>query len=553
MHTNWNIFGKSQNLDEVKTLILQKRNLSSPLEIDLFLKDENPLNFLKSFPQDFKESLKNAKKFIQEAVEKETPIIIMGDYDADGICATSILYNFFSQELHYKNIFYFIPNRFEHGYGLSKSSVEVAVLKVEEAFQGKKQKPKRILFISVDSGITSVEEALYIKELGHDLIITDHHQKPEILPQADILVWSDKVVGATVAWILSQVLGSKSTNSIALVALATVTDVYPLLGMNRAIVKRGLKVINQSPPIGLRELISVSGLTGKEIGTYELGWVLGPRINASGRLAEASQAVRLFTEADSRIRFQIAQQLNQINKERQDETTRMYDLLSFQEEIPRFILVSNSDFHEGIIGLVASRIVREYYRPSIVISLNGKFGKGSVRSIPGINIIEILREFEEMFENLGGHPMAAGFTIEVEKISQLEEALHKVFLDRFDDVIFVPSVEVDAEVPLDLIDWPLFEFLESLKPFGEGNPSARFVTRKLGIANIDFVGRDKTHTSLKLFDGKKYQKGIYFNSKEKFEELGLGDYIDVIYSVKLSEFNGNRSLDLFIDGIRLSS
>jgi len=530
---------------EILEIILKKRGIDS---LDNFLKDENPLNFIRSFPAEFKIGLQQAKVLVEHSMKSKMPIVIMGDYDADGICATSILFNFLSKEKQYEKTVFFIPNRFDHGYGLSKGSIDAALLESAEKFGSQK-----VLFISVDSGITSVGEVAYIKSLGHQIIITDHHQKSEIVPEADALIWSDKVVGATISWILTQVLGSKQPDSLALAALATVTDVYPLIEMNRAVVKRGLKIINLSPPIGLKELIQVSGLSGKKIDSYELGWSLGPRINASGRLAEAECAVRLFTENDSKVRNHIAQQLNQINVQRQQETTRMYDLLSPHEVSSKFILFAKEDFHEGIIGLVASRLVKEYYKPSIVISLNGNYGKGSVRSIPGVNIISLLREFEDLFENLGGHPMAAGFTILREKITLLEENLLSAFESNFRDDLFVPSVGFDTEIPLKLVDWPLYEALEKLKPYGEGNPMPRFLTKHLGIAGIDFVGKEKNHTSLKLYDGDRYMKGIFFSSSDKFNGLGLGDYIDVVYSIKLNEFNGKRALDLFIEEITPSS
>ena len=411
----------------------------------------------------------------------------------------------------------------------------------------------KILFITVDSGITSKDEVAYLKEKDHDVIITDHHQKPKELPLADVIVWSDQIVGAAIAWLLARVLGSKESDNLALATLATITDVYPLKGINRAIVKRGLESINKSPPLGLKELIKTSGIKDKELDTYHLGWVLGPRINATGRISNASKSVELFTTLDSRVAQAAASYLSDINRKRQDETNKMYNYISDLSPENRFILVHNSDFHEGIIGLVASRLVRKFYRPSIVISTNDNVGKGSVRSIEGINIIEILREFEDMFVDLGGHPMAAGFTIPIDQIENLENSLAKVFSSRFKNDIFIPSVDVDVEMPLSLVDWDLFNFIQELKPFGEGNRPPLFLSRSLKAVNINFVGRDKSHTSLKLSDGTRFQKAIYFNSRDQFENISLGDRVDVVYSIKENNYRGNRSLDLFVKDIRLSS
>lgn len=547
MTSKWSIPVKANSVDELRQILLSKRGILDSQEN--FFGDEDPLLFLRLLPPDFKLGLKKAKDLINEAISKDLPIVIMGDYDADGICATSVLFNFFAWELKYKKAFYFIPNRFEHGYGLSMDSINTAISKVEkEGIDASK-----ILFISVDSGITSIKETEYIKKLGHDLIITDHHQKSLVVPSPDVLVWTDKIVGTAISWVLSKVLGSKNQSSIALVALATVTDVYPLLGMNRSLVKKGLKIINQNPPAGLKELIQVSNLRVKEISSYELGWILGPKINASGRLADASIAVKLLTSGDSQQREQIASELNRINFARQAETSRVYELLSHFDSQTRFILMSQENLHEGIIGLVAGKLAKQNYKPSIVISKNGKSGKGSARSIPGVNIISVLREFEDLFENLGGHPMAAGFTIPLEKIPELEKNLTEVFEKEFSADIFTPSLDIEAEIPFNLVDFPLLDLLEEFKPYGEGNPSPKFETPKLGIAGMDFVGKEENHTSLRLFDGEKYQRAIYFNSRPILEKFNIGDYIDAVYSVKPDEYNGQRNPGVIIEEIHPSS
>ena len=549
MSTHWNVFGQGQNIEDVKNLLLQGRGFEDLSQASMFLNPKNPLLYLKNFSTDFKLGLKKARKLINLTIEKNFPIVIHGDYDADGICATSILYNYLTKERKYGKAFYFIPSRFDHGYGLSKESLDESIRKVTEDLGMEEE----ILFITVDNGITSVEEVKYLKKLGHKVIITDHHQKAGKLPKADVIVWTDRIVAATIAWILTRVLGSKNTDYLALASLATVTDVYPVLGLNRALVKRGLKLLNDSPPSGLKDLISVSDLDGKTLDTYHLGWVLGPRINASGRLADASLAVNLLTTEEPKIALSVARELNKMNRKRQDETYRMYSLVPEFMEVPRFILTESKDFHEGLIGLVASRLVRKYYRPSIVISVSEKFGKGSVRSIEGINIIELLREFEDLFVNLGGHPMAAGFTIPLENISVLKEELGKVFAERFDNSHFISSMNIDVEIPLSLVTWDLLSFIQSLKPFGTGNKSPLFLTRNLGIANMNFVGKEGNHVSLKFYDGTDSQKGIFFSSREYFDDIGLGDKVDVVYSIEENTYRGNSNLSLVVKDLHKTS
>jgi len=546
MNTQWNIFGQAYDIETVKSLLLQRRGFENLSQAEKFLSPKNPLSYLKDFSSDFKLGLKAAKSLINSTIEENLPIIIHGDYDADGICATSILYNYLTKERKYKKAFYFIPNRFDHGYGLSKKSLDESINKITEVL-GEEEK---ILFVTVDSGITSIEEVAYLKKLGHKVIVTDHHQKFNELPKADVVVWNDQIVGATIAWVLVNVLGSRNSDYLALASLATVTDVYPVLGLNRALVKQGLEVMSSTPPPGIKELIEVSGLSDQNLSTYHLGWVLGPRINASGRISNASLAVDLFTTEDSKLSYSFAQQLNKINIKRQGETYKMYNLVPEFEEVPRFIVAKNEDFHEGLIGLVASRLVKKYYRPSIVISISEKFGKGSVRSIEGINVIEILQEFEYLFSNLGGHPMAAGFTIPLENISVLEENLQKLFEERFEDSCFVSSLTVDAEIPLNLVTWELLDFIQSLRPFGTGNKSPLFLTRNLTIASFDFVGKEKNHVSLKFYDGSKYQKGVFFSSKEYFEDVTPGDSVDVVYSIEENNYRGNSSLSLVVKDMK---
>ncbi len=548
METKWNIYGEAQTLAELKNLILDKRGIIEEEDKSSFFRADNPLKNLLFFTNDFKDSLKKAREMVNKAVKEKTPILIMGDYDADGVCATAILYNFLTNELGNERTFYFVPDRFEHGYGLSCPSIDSALSKIRGVLG---ENPKTLI-ISVDSGITSVDEAAYIKELGHDLIITDHHQKPVDLPNADLIVWSDDVVGASIAWILAQILGSADQSSISLAALATVTDVHPLFGMSRSIVREGLKIINHNPPDGLRELMKISGLSGKKIGTYELGWVLGPRINAAGRLDDASQAVDLFTCGDPTRRLEIACELDMINSRRREQTLKMYRLSELSEDPPNLIFLSSDDYHEGIIGLVASRMVKEHHRPSIVISTSNSYGKGSARSIPGINIIEILRQFEDLFVNLGGHPAAAGFTVEKNNIPLLKEKMYEVFEKHFDEETFVRTLDVDAQIPMEMINWDLFDFLENLKPFGEGNRRPLFLSESVCIADLRFVGRDNDHVSLRISDGKGSFKAIHFNSKSKYDEVKVGGKADIVYSVKLNEFKGKRTLDLYIKSIRTS-
>ena len=542
----WKIGPSVSDFDQILPVLLRSRSLgvnsledlNSPIKLNAYLVD---------FPRDFLQSLKDASSLILQAMQDQRPIIILGDYDADGVCATSVLALALKRDLNYSHVFEFIPNRFTHGYGMSQESIKDALALLPDSLA-----EKFVLFVTVDSGITSVEEAGFLKSLGHNLIITDHHQKLDVLPDADVVVWSDKIVGAAIAWLLTKVLGAKTRSSIVFPAIATVTDVYPLADINRALVKAGLDVLNTEPPVGWKELLQVSNLTPGSIEAYSFGWVLGPRINAAGRLENASTAVRLFLSSNSAERVSLAQRLDTLNKTRQDETLRMFELLhTGVDSSRRFILEAREDFHEGLIGLVAGRLVRSFHKPSIVVSLNGTFGKGSVRSIQGINIIEILRRHSDLFEALGGHPMAAGFTIRKEKLLELENRLQQEF-GSLPLELFNPVVVADLEMPLSLVGMPLLDLLKSLKPFGTGNPEPRFFAKDVTLVNKQTVGRTQDHVSLSLMSPNlaKPIRGIAFKMAPLFEPFGLGDKVDLIFTVRPNEYRGRVSPNLVVEAVR---
>lgn len=538
----WNILGKFDPKKELSVCILESRGIKNIKE---FLQTPSLNDSFKDFSADFKKSLTKAKCIVDKALKNKMPIIIFGDYDSDGINATAILYNFFKYEKGYENIFYFIPNRFKHSYGLSKEAVDEALKDFE--------KNEKVLFITVDVGITAEEQISYIKSLGHTIILTDHHQKPDKLPKADCTVWSDKVCGSVISWILSKALGSKSKESVSNAAVATITDLLPVVGFNRVIVKKGLEIINSNPPLGFKKLFEAAGIAqGTEITTYELGWAIGPRLNASGRLKSSEDSIRLLTERDEKVLEELAKRLNSKNIERQEKTLEMYDIASEVDEkdLPKIIFSSDKKFHEGVIGLVSAKLTQRYYRPSVVIALEDGYGKGSVRSIPGINIIEILRKFEDLFVDLGGHPMAGGFTIEEKKIPEIQKKVTKYIEKEFRDEIFIPVLNIDVELPSDVIDMALLKEVDKIKPFGMGNDQPIFLTKSLGIVGCDIIGKDKTHLKLRLYDGKKYHKAVFFGGARFEKELSLGEKIDLVYTMSKNEYNGSVYLDLLVKDFR---
>lgn len=536
----WNILCKHDDSLDLVTQLLKNRGIS---DVERFLNPPKVADIFKYFDPAFKKSLSDAKKLIDSCILEKFQIVVYGDYDADGVCATAILYNTIRFELNYENCSFFIPNRFDHGYGLS-------VKAFDEILAG--HEGRKLLFITVDTGITGVKEIEYVKKLGHKVIITDHHQKPGVLPPADVLVWNDKIVGSTISWILSKVLGSRNRQTISLAALATVTDLQPLLDFNRSLVKEGLAVMNSNPPVGIKRLLELSGRKDTEVSSYDMGFVLGPRLNASGRIQDATRSLRLLIEEDPALIDEYAKELNDVNVQRQDKTLEMYDMIQdvSEGETPRIIISAHTDYHEGIIGLVAAKLMQKYYRPSIVMSLMGDHARGSVRSIPGIDIIAILRKFDKLFTNLGGHPMAAGFTIPVANIDDLKASLTDYFEVEFTDAHFEPSIDVDMEIPISGINGDLFSDISRLKPFGVANREPVFASFGVSLIGTSKVGKDSRHLVLRLFNDGTYYKAIFFGVGELYDDLSAGDKLDLAYTIKENVFNGKVNLDLIIVDVK---
>ena len=537
----WKILGEYNPKKEIPVSILEGRGV---VDVKEFLHTPSLHESFDNLPSEFKKSLAKARDLIFEEMKKDTPILIFGDYDSDGINATAILYNYFKYEKNYEKVSYFIPNRFEHSYGFSKEAIDDALKNFE--------KDEKVLFITVDVGITADEEISYVKSLGHSIILTDHHQKPEKMPKADLLVWNDGMCGAVISWLLSKALGSKSKESVINAAVATITDLLPVMGFNRIIVKKGLEVINENPPLWIKKLLEVSKLKDIEITTYELGWAVGPRLNASGRLHSSEDSIRLLTEINEKDLEKLAENLNSKNIERQEKTLEMYDMASEIDEnnLPKIIFSSNEKFHEGVIGLVSAKLTQRYYRPSVVISLDDGYGKGSVRSIPGINIIEVLRKFSDLFVDLGGHPMAGGFTIEQEKIPEMQEKVSKYIEKEFNEDIFVPVLTVDLKIPASVVNISLLDEVDKLKPFGMGNEQPIFLSENLTVVNCDIIGKDRTHLKLKLYDGNNYHKAVYFGGARFEKEFTTGEKIDLVYILSKNEYNGNKYVDLIVKDFR---
>lgn len=524
----WSIAGRVKT--DIVEQILSDRGVKTEDEKQKFF---NPK--ISDHEKDLKiPGIEKSLKRINQAIEKNEQICIYGDYDVDGVCASAILYKALTS-LGAKAIPY-IPHRDKEGYGISKIGLDFV------------KDNGAVLVITVDNGIVAIKQAEYAKELGLDLIITDHHLPLKELPDAYSIVHSTKMCGAAVAWCLVKNILKKelADNLLELVALATVCDLIPLTGINRGFVYEGLKVLNRTNNLGLRELIKESGISLGEIGTYEIGHILGPRINAIGRLQHAVDALRLICTKDEAKAKRLAKLLSDTNKERQRLTVKAVEEARLQVDKHKKIHVLVSDtWQSGIIGLIAGRIMDEFCRPTIAISIKEDLAKGSARSIDGINIVELIREHTDLLIDVGGHAGAAGFSLKKIQIAVFKNRLEDTLIDLPD--IAEKVINIDAEVKKEELTKKLFSDLKKLEPFGFGNPRPVFATKKAQVTDVRTVGSGK-HLKFK----SEGVDAIAFNMGELEKDLKNNQDIDVAYNLDIDNFTGIEKLQLKVKDIKIN-
>lgn len=484
--------------------------------------------------------MSKAAERIHTALRQRETIVVYGDYDVDGVCAAAILVE--ALRAQGGQVEWYIPSRQREGYGLNAD----AVSSLSHTAQ---------LLVTVDCGITSVEEAALAKSLGLDLIITDHHEPPEHLPDAlaivDPLLGSypfRKLCGAGVALKLVWALfGIEALDSLwELAALATVADIVPLLGENRIIVHHGLQKLQHTRRPGLQALYDIAGLKGKTLTAGHLGFQIGPRINAGGRLDDASRNVELLLTDDPALATRIAAELNEQNVQRQrmehdilEQANRwVLDGMDFLRD--KAIIVTGFDWNPGVVGLAASRLMDRYAWPAIVLSENEEgIAVGSARSIPGVNLHMALTRCSDLFLRFGGHSQAAGMTLKAENIPELRERLNAAIEEIAEPDAFIPSAFYDLDIDLEEITIPLIEQFDRLAPTGFGNPSPVFRLTRSQILEARCVGAEGKHLKLRLSQDGAALDGIAFQQGAIRSELP--EWVDVLFSPAINEYMGRRS------------
>jgi single-stranded-DNA-specific exonuclease len=544
------------HLHPIIVQVLYNRGLTDPGDVSAFLNNEgyesNPFVI---------EGMNAAVTRLRQALRASEPIVVYGDFDADGVTATALLVQ--TLRAFGGQVRPYIPHRVDEGYGLHKRVL------TQLAHSGAR------VVVTVDCGVRSLEEIAHANRLRLDVIITDHHsvgpQLPETLAvidpkRTDSHYPFSELAGVGVAYKLAQalLLSHRQTPVVAqdvsleeeelldLVALGTVADLVPLLGENRTLVHRGLACLNRMERPGIEALCRQAGLQPGKIGATAIGYALAPRLNAAGRMAHAKTAYQLLDTTYPAEAEHLASKLGQLNRKRQQltlETQEQARQLALEAgEDSALLFAASPDFSAGIVGLAASRLVDEFYRPAVVVETKKKVSRGSARSIPEFHITEALDRCSDLLIQHGGHAAAAGFTVANDNLDELANRLRKLAAEQLTDVELTPIVSADVEVELSQMSWDLQRELSRLEPCGYANPHPLFLSNNIRVVGHRAVGNDGKHLKLTLSDGWSTWDAIAFHQGDWANKLP--DHIDLVYHLEVNEWNNQRRLQLNVQDIR---
>lgn len=535
------------SLDPFSALLLSARGVGPDSGLDDFL--DTASNLLDPF---LLPDMQKAVDRINEAIFDYERICVFGDYDADGVTSTALLYSYL--ETQGANVTYLLPHREKDGYGLSKGVIDTM------------KSLDTQLIITVDNGIAAVDEAQYIKELGMDLIITDHHLPGDVLPEAIAVVDPHRedspcpfedYCGVGVAFKLCCALEGNEQpvidDYIDLVAIGTVADLVPLVGENRKLVQLGLVSINRYPRPGVEAILEVAGLRDKTILSTNIAFGIAPRINAAGRMDTAELALDVLLSESEEDAADLAEKLNQKNAERHEAEDNIFqEAITFLKEHPEqahqpVIIVCGEQWHEGVLGIVASKLVSRYLKPAIVLTKKDSIAKGSCRSIEGFHIHHALSACKEHLVTFGGHELAAGLTVSLDHFADFFEAMQQY---AYLQPSVYPTTKIDCKLNPASISLDLLASIELLEPFGSNNPSPIFGLFNMTIDAISSIGQKDNHKRIQLHrEGSNVRvNALKFNTVEFSYQPG--DVVDLIVTLNRNEYNGKQSVSIFIQDIR---
>ena len=540
--------------------LLYNRGLTAPHDVRDFLAgahpDVNPFRL---------RGMNQAVTRLRQAIRRGELVAVYGDFDADGVTATALLVDTLSALG--ARVRPYIPHRVDEGYGLNTRALH------QLASQGVK------VVVTVDCGTRSIREVSYGRKLGLDFIITDHHSVGDEVPPALAVINPKQrdcpypfkdLAGVGVAFKLAQALlranhqvpvaqseiSVEEEDLLDLAALGTVADLVPLLGENRSLVRRGLERLNAAERLGLRAMIAQAGLKLGQIDATTIGFVLGPRLNAAGRMDDAATSYDLLTSRSPDEAANLAQELEELNRRRQRLTAetlnRAKDQVLAAGESEKLLFAAGEGFLSGIVGLVAGRLTEEFYRPTLVVELGPEKSRGSARSIPEFNITAALDQCSDLLVRYGGHAAAAGFTVANDNLDALQARLKELAAEQLEGVELTPTLLIDAEVELSEMDWATQAQLTKLEPCGYANPAPLLLSRQAIVRNARAVGAEGRHLKLALSDGRPAWDAIAFRQGDWADDLPRGSRIDVVYSLEVNEWRGRKRLQLNVKDLRPS-
>lgn len=562
--TRWRMTEMSE---ERVTQLAEETGLSPLLAKMLLIRGVDNKDSVQHFLHDGTEALLDPFKLagmreavlrIQEALQSHERIWIYGDYDADGVSSTSLLVHLMRQLE--ANFDYYIPHRANEGYGLNTGAIDLA------------KEQGVTLIVTVDTGISAVEQVAYAKALGIDIVVTDHHEPPEELPEAYALV-NPKLpycpypfkglAGVGVAFKLAHaLLGEVPYHLLELAAIGTIADLMPLMGENRVIVREALKRMQHSQYPGIKALMAVGNIEPQAVNSISVAFSMAPRINASGRLEHAGIAVELMTTDDDQVAVEIASELDRLNKERQklvetmvkEAEQQLAEKIELYGEVPKVIVLSNASWNVGVIGIVASKIVDRYYRPTFILGIDEATGKckGSARSIDGFDLYESMTEIKDVFEHYGGHTAAAGMTVDQEKLAELESRLIELADRVLNEEHFIPCTDVDAACELQDISLKTIEELSLLEPYGMGNSSPRVLIHSAVVAETRTMGKEGQHLKIMLKQNQAAMDAVAFQKGALKDRIADQVQVEVLGELSINEWNGSRKPQLMLQDIRIN-
>ncbi len=547
---------------QILEIILKNRQIK---DLDSFLNPVNPLNIsLFDFHKSYKDEFKKVIDILKEIKKNQKMIVVYTDYDADGITGGAILWE--TLYLLGFKVMPYVPDRKNEGYGFSITGID-NVIKQFNPF----------LTISVDHGITKIKEVEYAQKKGIKIIITDHHLKGEKFPQAEAIFHIPALSGSGVAYFFAKEIfnyfKSQTTNYqqlttnfsidyLALASIGTIADLVPLVDYSRSVIKYGLEAFSKINRLGIKKILKQAGIEGKKITPYEVGFIIAPRINAVGRLTHAIDALRLLCTINENRAHQLAFQIGNLNTQRQNLVEKSVEqaktLLKKQtnnfQNLPKLIILKSHHWHEGIIGLIASKIVEEFYRPTIVLTKTDGHYKASARSITNFHITNFLRSLKSFLVDVGGHSQAAGFTIDENQLDNFCTAAQELSITMIKNSDLEKTIEVDLKIPISKINLELVKKLDSLAPYGVGNREPTFYTQGQ-LIDAKLFGKKNEHLKIIIKDLNKKNlpsknlnlistkaeiqqtlELIAFNKGNLFSSLSRGQKIDVVYSLEVDRW-----------------